>query len=198
MEKKELKNRLLPIILTLAVIILDQISKALVVKNIPLLDYYDESCIVNVLGDFLRFIHVRNPAIAFSIGQGLPLIARKILFSAVPIVVIALIFVVYFRSNEFTQIQRWCICSILGGGIGNIIDRVFRPNGVVDFIDVKWFGISNSPFKFLRWQRWPTFNVADMAVVIGGVIFIISFIVILSRDSKKEKKSENKDKKSKK
>ena len=63
----------------------------------------------------------------------------------------------------------------MGGGFGNLIDRFFRAEGVVDFVDVKWFGIESSPLKFLRWERWPTFNVADMAVVVCGIMLIVSF-----------------------
>jgi signal peptidase II len=53
------------------------------------------------------------------------------------VLIIAL--VIYFRSSEFTYYQRWLICGVLGGGFGNIFDRIFRPEGVVDFIDVKFF-----------------------------------------------------------
>jgi uncharacterized protein (DUF342 family) len=70
--------------------------------------------------------------------------------------------------------------GILGGGIGNLIDRFFRPAGVVDFIDCYFFGIFGM-------ERWPTFNIADSAVVICGAIFVVSFIVSLVKDLKKSK-----------
>ena len=63
------------------------------------------------------------------------------------------------------------VCGIVGGGIGNLIDRFFRPEGVVDFIDVKFYGLFGM-------ERWPTFNVADSAVVVCGILLIISFKII--------------------
>jgi signal peptidase II len=77
--------------------------------------------------------------------------------------------------------------GIVGGGLGNLIDRIFRSEGVIDFIDVKWFGMAKSPIPFLRMERWPTFNVADSAVVICGILLIISFIVLTIQDEKESK-----------
>lgn len=103
--------------------------------------------------------------------------ARKFLFAFMPVIVIGIVIGVYFRNNEFSKLQRWSICGIVGGGIGNLIDRFFRPEGVVDFIDVKFYGLFGM-------ERWPTFNVADSAVVVCGIILLISFIISLSKESK--------------
>lgn len=64
---------------------------------------------------------------------------------------------------------------ILGGGVGNIIDRIFRPLGVVDFIDVRFYGLFGL-------ERWPTFNIADSAIVVGGILLIISLLTSIRRD----------------
>ncbi|MCQ2591167.1 MAG: signal peptidase II [Treponema sp.] len=176
--EQNLKKKLLPFILTIAVIILDQITKALIVKFIP-----PYTIGAQFLGDFLRIIHVYNTGVAFSFGAGWPDAVRRIMFSIIPIIVLILVVVVYMRNNDFTQVQRWAIAGIVGGGFGNIIDRVFRPSGVVDFIDVKFYGLFGL-------QRWPTFNVADSAVVVCGIMLIISFIVTIVKDSKKQ--AENK------
>lgn len=169
-KKKLLLQKLLPIILTVFVIIADQITKALVVKYIPRLTLFAEDSVIQILGDYIRLIHVRNKAVAFSLGSSLPANIRMILFSAIPLVTIVFIFIVYFRNNEFTKLQRWAICGILGGGLGNLIDRFFRPDGVVDFIDCYFFGLFGM-------ERWPTFNVADSSVVVCGILFAISFII---------------------
>ena len=71
------------------------------------------------------------------------------------------------------------ICGIVGGGMGNLIDRFFRPAGVVDFIDVRFFGI-------LGMDRWPTFNIADMSVVVCGILLLLSFIIGMSRTPAKK------------
>lgn len=122
-----------------------------------------------MLGDFFRIIHARNPGIAFSIGRQLPETIRSVLFVLIPLVVLGVLLVFYFKSDEFTYLQRWCLAGILGGGIGNLIDRVFRPEGVVDFLDFRFYGLFGL-------ERWPTFNVADATVVVCGILLLITLI----------------------
>ena len=167
-EKSRLK-KILPLILTVFVIGADQLTKALVVRFIPIYSLFKDGAVIQVAGDFIRLIHVRNKAVAFSLGSGLPDETRRLLFSFLPLVMIALVFVVYFKNDEFTSFQRWSVCGIIGGGLGNLIDRFFRPDGVVDFIDCYFFGLFGL-------ERWPTFNVADSAVVVCGILFVLSFI----------------------
>ena len=166
------KKKLLPFILNGLVVLADQITKAIVVALIPL---YTVGA--NIFGDLLRIVHVANTGVAFSLGDSMPLAIRRILFAIIPLIVIVLVIVVYFRNDEFNSVQRWAICGIIGGGIGNIIDRFFIPSGVVDFIDVKFFGIFGL-------ERWPTFNVADAAVVVCGIILIVSFLGTIFKEQK--------------
>lgn len=166
------KKKLLPFILTGLVILADQITKAIIVALIPI---YTVGA--NIFGDLLRIVHVANTGVAFSLGDSMPLAIRRILFAIIPLIVIILVIVVYFRNDEFNSVQRWSICGIIGGGIGNIIDRFFRAEGVVDFIDVKFFGIFGL-------ERWPTFNVADAAVVVCGIILIVSFLITICKEKK--------------
>lgn len=175
---KNLKSKLLPLSLALFVIILDQITKTLVVKNIPLYTIGAE-----FFGDFLRIIHVSNTGVAFSVGASWSDIVRFASFVIVPVIVIVLVFIVYFRNNEWTVLQRWAIMGIVGGGIGNLIDRAFRAEGVVDFVDVKFFGIFGL-------ERWPTFNVADSAIIVFGILLAITFIISLKKDKSTEKSKE--------
>ncbi len=159
------RDRLIPLWLTLGIILADQITKAIIVSNLALV--YDGGPIIEVIGDFLRIIHARNPGIAFSIGRDLPAALRSLLFVALPLVVLGGVFWYFFRSDEFTPLQRWALAGILGGGIGNLIDRIFRSGGVVDFIDVRIYG-------FLGMERWPTFNVADASVVVSGILLLLT------------------------
>ena len=170
MEIKDFKRKLLPFILTAVVIILDQLTKLLIVKNIQY-----GTIGAQFFGDFLRIVHISNTGVAFSVGASWSETARHLLFSLLPLIVIGVVVVVYFRNNEFTYLQRWAITGIIGGGLGNLIDRFFRAEGVVDFIDVKFYGLFGL-------QRWPTFNVADSAVVVCGILLIISFIISLKKE----------------
>ena len=121
-----------------------------------------------------------NPGIAFSMGNGLPDTLRGLLFAIIPLVVLVVVLGIYFRNDDFTFFQRWAVAGIIGGGLGNIYDRFFRSEGVVDFIDVKFYGLFGL-------ERWPTFNVADSAVVVCGILLVISFIKTVINESKENK-----------
>ena len=109
----------------------------------------------------------------------MPFILRRICFGIIPLLVIVMVIVVYLRNDDFNSLQRWAICGVLGGGLGNIIDRFFRAEGVVDFIDVKFYGLFGL-------ERWPTFNVADASVVVCGILLVISFAVAIKSGGNKD------------
>lgn len=159
------KNKLKPLILTLIILAADQLTKIIIVNSIPI-----HTIGKSFFSGFLRIIHTRNLAIAFSLGNNLPEEVRFILFTILPIAILAGLLVYFIKGEDFTTFQRWAVAGILGGGIGNLIDRVFRPLGVVDFIDVRFFGIFGL-------ERWPTFNVADSTVVVSGILMLFAFII---------------------
>lgn len=175
------KKIFIPLILSAAIVILDQITKILVVKSIPAWSVGWE-----FFNGFLRIIHVYNPGAAFSLGSDMPALLRALVFGIIPLAVIVIILTVYFKNRDFTTLQRWCLAAIIGGGTGNLIDRFFRPEGVVDFIDVAVYG-------FLGFERWPTFNIADSAIVVGIIVLVISFIITFMDDLKKRKKNGEKE-----
>lgn len=163
-------------------VILDQFTKWLVsIKVFPWTVGF--SC----CNDFFRIIHVYNPGIAFSLGGTWSSSIRSILFGLMPLFVICVVLVVYFRSETFTRMQRWCIAGVIGGGIGNLIDRFFRPEGVLDFIDVKFYGLFGL-------ERWPTFNIADSSVVVCGIFLLLTVIfearITQNKDTKGESNNE--------
>lgn len=161
---QNMKAKLTPFIVSGVIIIADQISKIIIVNTISL-----HTIGFSLFNGFLRIVHTRNLGIAFSLGIGLPEGVRSILFTFLPVIILVVLIFYYSKSNELSAWERWSIAIVFGGGIGNLIDRVFRPLGVVDFIDVKFFGIFGL-------QRWPTFNIADASVVIGGIILIVSIL----------------------
>ncbi len=177
MQEKDIKTKMLPLVLSVAIILIDQLTKSLVIKNVPLGTIY-----CSLFGDFFRIIHVTNLGAAFSLGNGLSSMWRFVSLCIVPLVVLLAVLVAFFITKELSQTQRWFIAGILGGGFGNLIDRFFRPDGVVDFIDIKFYGLFGL-------ERWPTFNIADSAVLICEIALVISFIFSTSKKTEKEKEN---------
>ena len=163
---KDRAKRFFPFILTLILVIVDQFSKYLVVKNIP-----EGTIFKSFFNDFLWICHVRNTGVAFSIGAGFSTTLRFVLFTVLPVFVLVFIaFTVASKKSSLTEVQRWLVAGILGGGIGTMIDRIFRfKSGVVDFISVKFYGLFGM-------DRWPTFNISDSCVVVFVTLFAISVI----------------------
>lgn len=161
------KDLLLPFSLTGLIIILDQITKAFVVANWPRPGTFISDVFNN---DLVLLYHVRNKAIAFSIGDNIPPPYRLALFVVIPVAVLVFLTWYYLHTDEFNPPQRWAIAGIIGGGIGNIIDRVFRPDGVVDFVSVKFYGLFGL-------ERWPTFNVADASVVVCSIFLLCTMLI---------------------
>jgi signal peptidase II len=168
------KEKMLPFSLTAFIILADQIVKAIIVKIKP-----ETGLIKDVFNnDFIWIWHVRNKAIAFSLGENFPQAIRPFVFVIVPILVLGFLVWYYLKSDEFNSIQRWAVAGIIGGGLGNIIDRIFRPDGVVDFISVNIYGLFGM-------SRWPTFNIADSSVVVCCILLLVTMFFTPEKGSKK-------------
>jgi signal peptidase II len=113
---------------------------------------------VEILGDVARFAYVRNPGAA----MGLPLGGRGFLIG-VSLLAGAVLTALYRRTDPQQRLRRCALAAILGGALGNLVDRVFYGGLVVDFIDLG-FGA----------HRFYTFNVADMGVTLGGAALFLS------------------------
>ena len=163
-----MKKKLLPLVVTGGVILVDQLTKMLAVRFLP----YGRP--LPVIGEFLRLTYVTNPGIAFSIGSNLEGPGRVLLALVLPLAVLAALLYYFFFARDITPGQRWILASVLGGGLGNYLDRLFRKDGVVDFIDFKFYGIFGL-------TRWPTFNVADATVVVAGILLVLSLIIAEAR-----------------
>jgi signal peptidase II len=114
----------------------------------------------NVIGDFVKFTYVENPGIAFGIRVG-----NGMLFTVLSILASLGVLVYLITHWDEPMGIKGSLALILGGACGNLIDRIFYRQ-VVDFIDV---GIGH--------VRWPVFNLADSAVVIG--MFILFYTVFI-------------------
>lgn len=163
-EKADRKKRMLlwSMILSALIIFADQLTKAWIVGNV-----HENTIVKRLMGDFLWIVHTRNLGIAFSIGDSISSLLRIAFFIILPAFFIVAAAVFCWKSDKLTNIQRYAIAFIVGGGAGNLIDRIFRPEGVVDFISFSLFGLFGL-------ERFPTFNIADSAVTIGALLLLIS------------------------
>ncbi len=128
----------------------DRLTKRLALSGL------NEGYPVELLGSAVRLALRRNTAAAFSISWGGP--EFLLFFSAVAAVVVA---VVICRCRSCTPLSLLALGAIMGGAAGNAVDRILY-GWVVDFIDLGAGG----------W-RWPTFNVADIAITAGGVLLVV-------------------------
>lgn len=144
------------------IIFIDQITKFLV-KN-----YMELSDSISVIGNVLRLTFIKNPGMAFGI-----LIGGKLFYTVFASLACVVILVYLFRLKPENFWARFALASILGGAIGNLIDRLMYSE-VVDFIDI-------------RVIHWPVFNFADIAITVGMVILIA---VVIFEKKKEESEEE--------
>ena len=151
--------------LSAAIIILDIWTKWLVATRIDL----HES--IQIIPHFFQIVHVRNTGAAFGIGANAASRVVPILLNIGAIGVFCVVVVYAFRSAVTDRVLQTGLHLILGGAIGNLLDR-FRFGYVVDFLDV-----------YAGSHHWPAFNVADSAICIG--------IALLFLDMKKKPEMED-------
>lgn len=147
-------------IVAILVIALDQLSKWAVIKTMALGEQ------ITVIGDFFYLTSHRNSGAAWGVLQG----QMGFFYVITAIVVVGLIYFMQKYARE-SQLLAIALSLILGGAIGNFIDRLFRKE-VVDFFDFIIFGYD-----------YPIFNIADSALVVGVILVIIITIM----DERKEK-----------
>lgn len=129
----------------LIIVILDQFSKWLVVS------YMEPGASIPLIEGVISLTHVQNQGAAFGLFAG------NTWFFITSAVVLVLVISIYNYKNPLSKCLQIILGLICGGAIGNFIDR-FRYQYVVDFFDLGW---------------WPVFNIADMAIVCGGILLII-------------------------
>ncbi|HCC01015.1 MAG TPA: signal peptidase II [Ruminococcaceae bacterium] len=149
------------LILSCALILVDRISKALVYKQM----YLDED--IPILGKYLHFYYLSNKGAAFSLLQDYDW--GRILFIVLTVLFIIVCIWALVSGHISWRAGRIALAFVIGGGIGNLIDRIFYGE-VIDFI-------------YIAILHFAVFNLADAFVVIGVCLFCLSYLLKGQRSS---------------
>jgi signal peptidase II len=141
-------------LLLIGTVFLDRITKVWAESSLTGFDP------VQVIGDWVQFRLVYNRGAAFGIHVG-PW--SRWVFLTIAVVAVVLLYRMSREASVTDRLRQFAVGLVAGGAAGNLIDRVLSSRGVVDFIDV---GIGS--------LRWPTFNIADIAVSCGAVALAVS------------------------
>jgi signal peptidase II len=142
-------------ILVAVIVACDAVSKALAVEHLA-----PRHIPHPVLGDFLRFTLAYNPGAAFGMHLG-P--ASRWIFATLSVVIVTVLLRVTADLTRISRLASIGVPIVIGGALGNLLDRIRFRDGVVDFIDI---GIGDVRF-------W-TFNIADSAVTVGAVCLVLA------------------------
>ncbi len=179
-------------------VIIDQISKFYIKGiKIPFLNFEHVGMYpgqsIPVIGDFFKITFIENPGMAFGFNPGTDFKFWISLFSF--LASIAIVVYLYLARNRVLSL-RISLALILGGAIGNLIDRAFYGliykyapffyGRVVDFLDFDFF---NFTLFGKNYDRWPIFNLADASVTIGVLILLIFY----KQHAKEEEEAKAKD-----
>ena len=150
--------------LTVSTVVLDQISKVQIMQNMRL----HES--IPVIQEFFSLTYIRNPGAAFGLLASSGQTFRLVFFGLTSVFALGLLGMIFFRLRQDDWVGQLSIAGILGGAIGNLLDRV-RFGEVIDFLDF-----------YVNGYHWPAFNVADAAISVGVFFLILHF----AREKKEE------------
>ena len=144
--------------LALAIIVLDQATKALLRTRLRLYQSHE------IIPGLLSIVHGRNPGMAFGVFSAGGLPAQRIVLAVLSAAVLVLVITYWHRLAEAPPLLRIALALIAGGAVGNLVDRV-RLGYVTDFIPVYW-----------HTHTWPDFNVADSAISIGIALLLLDAV----------------------
>lgn len=143
--------------LTVSTVVLDQVSKVQIMQTMRL----HES--IPIFPEFFSLTYIRNPGAAFGLLASSGQAFRLIFFGVTSVFALGLLGMIFFRLRQDDWVGQLSIAAILGGAIGNLLDRV-RFGEVIDFLDF-----------YINGYHWPAFNVADAAISVGVFFLILHF-----------------------
>lgn len=144
--------------IALVVCVTDQASKAWAQDDL----YHRPGQIITLVRDYVAFRYVENPGAAWGFLSGADASFRRPFFICISLAAMVFILSIFLRLQPGQRMMLLSLSLILGGAIGNFIDRL-RHDYVVDFIRLHWG----------RRFYWPTFNVADVAISIGVFLLLL-------------------------
>jgi signal peptidase II len=144
-------------LVSLGTVILDQVSKAYIMQTMRL----HES--IPVVPSFFSLTYIRNPGTAFGILASSSNGFRLLFFGFTSLFALVLLGTIFFRLRQDDLVGQLSIAAILGGAVGNLLDRL-RYGEVIDFLDF-----------YIDIYHWPAFNVADAAISVGVCFLIVHF-----------------------
>jgi signal peptidase II len=147
-----------PLLIALAVLLLDRITKWAISQTIPLEDA------INIIPGFFRLTHLENTGAAFSLFADSPSPFRTTLLIAFSVAALAVISVLLWKDRSVFHSGTLALSLILGGAVGNLWDRV-SDGKVTDFLDF-----------YIGTHHWPPFNVADSAIVVGALLLFMRML----------------------
>jgi len=157
-----MRRNLLPyILLTVSIALVDIVSKLAVQGKMELYETHE------VFGSFFKITYVLNYGGVFGSKIG-----SNFFYLITAIIVVLLVIFFLIRELGKNRIIDLALFVVLGGAVGNLFDRI-RMGGVVDFLD---FDFPNIKLLGYQFDRWPTFNIADVAVTVGMIILIATVI----------------------
>lgn len=177
-----MKKYLPLIILPPLVVILDQWTKWIINSKLAI------GAQITVWTGYFDIVHIRNQGAAFGMLSGWNSEVREFFFYGISILALIILLTIYIRSQPKERRIQIPLAIILGGAMGNLIDRLSHGE-VIDFLRFHWhnqtaqFTLLGKTYRILL--VWPSFNVADIAITCGAIYLAI---VILFFDSKKSKK----------
>ena len=154
------------IVVGILALVADQYTKMYIAANFTL---GGES--KSFLNGIIDITYIHNDGAAWGMMEG-----HTWLLISISVVVILICLALLLKYGVKDKLMFWAMILVLSGGIGNLIDRIFRGGEVIDFL------------QFAFWKEFPVFNVADCAVVIGAGLFILYFLVDIAKDLAKRYK----------
>jgi signal peptidase II len=153
-----MKGRLPSLGILAGIVALDQATKWWVARTLDLHEFRP------IVEGFLSLSHVENRGAAFGILSDADLPHQSVLFSAISVLALLAIAAYAIRLPKDARLPRVALALVLGGAIGNLIDRV-RLGHVVDFVHAYWGR-----------HQWPDFNMADSAITVGVALLLLDML----------------------